>query len=90
MNVCTSINDISGYNAIVIYPNPANSSSTLQLNTTVKNAEVVIYDMLGKEMLRKKLTGNSMEIERGSLMSGVYFVRVVSEGRLWVEKVIVH
>src|SRR5204863_121927 len=58
----------------LIFPNPLTSSSILQLNTTVKNAEVIIYDMLGKEMLRKKLTGNSMGIERGNLTSGVYFV----------------
>jgi len=81
------------------YPNPLTSSSTLQLNTQLKDAEVVIYDVVGKEILSKKLTGSKMEIEKGSLESGVYFVRVRSEerqsagGRIrcgeWVEKLVV-
>ena len=45
--------------------------------------------MLGKEMLRKKLTGNRMEIERGSLVSGVYFVQVRDGERQRVEKMVV-
>ena len=40
-------------------------------------------------MMWKKLTGDRMEIERGSLESGVYFVRVRNEERQWVEKIVV-
>jgi hypothetical protein len=76
-------------NCLIISPNPLTSSSTLQLNTQLKNAEVVIYDVLGKEMMRRKMDGDRMEIERGSLESGVYFVRVRSEEKQWVEKLII-
>ena len=76
-------------NQLSIYPNPVTSTSTLQLNTQLKAAEVVIYDILGKEMMRKKMSGDRMEIERGSLESGVYFVRVRSEDRQWMEKMVV-
>jgi hypothetical protein len=85
----TGNNELTPGNTLSIYPNPLTSSSILQLNTKVTNAEVVIYDMLGKEMMRKKLTGDRMEIEKGSLESGVYFVRVRSEERQWVEKMVV-
>jgi len=84
------INEPINYtNQITIYPNPLTSSSILQLNTQIKNAEVVIYDVLGKEMMRRKMDGDRMEIERGSLVSGVYFVRVRDEERQWVEKMVV-
>jgi hypothetical protein len=76
-------------NSLIIYPNPLTSSSILQLNTKANNAEVVIYDVLGKEMIRRKMDGNKMEIERGSLQSGVYFVRVRTEEKQWVEKMVV-
>jgi len=76
-------------NILVIYPNPLTSSSTLQFNTQLKDAEVVIYDIVGKEMLRKKLTGDRMEIEKGSLERGVFFVKVISEEGQWVEKMVV-
>jgi hypothetical protein len=45
--------------------------------------------MLGKEMMSKKMNGERMEIEKGSLGSGVYFVKVSTEERQWVEKIIV-
>jgi len=80
-------------NVVFISPNPLTSSSILQLNTQLipneSGAEVVIYDMVGKEILRKKLTGGRMEIEKGSLESGVYFVKVTSEEKQWVEKMMV-
>jgi hypothetical protein len=73
----------------LLYPNPLTSSSILQFNTQVTNAEVVIYDVVGKEMMRRKMDGTRMEIQRGSLASGVYFVRVRSEERQWGEKMVV-
>jgi N-acetylneuraminic acid mutarotase len=86
----TGINEINTSNFLFdIYPNPLTSSSILQLNIQLKNAEVVIYDVLGKEMMRKKMDGNRMEIEKGSLASGVYFVRVRSEEKQCVEKMVV-
>jgi len=83
------INELTSGNAFSVYPNPLTSSSTLQLNTQVTDAEVAIYDMVGKELMRNKLTGNRMEIEKGSLVSGVYFVKLTGEGRQWVEKLVV-
>ena len=76
-------------NLFIIYPNPLTSSFILQFNTQVSNAEVVIYNMLGKEMLRKKLTVSSMQIEKGSLEGGVYFVKVENDGREYVQKIVV-
>jgi hypothetical protein len=87
--VFVSVDEISEQTLIAIYPNPTTSSSILQLNAQLKDAEVVIYDMLGKEIVRKKLTGNRMEIEKGSLESGVYFVRVSTEERQYVQKIII-
>jgi len=92
LDLCAALDvkNISKDNAAIsFYPNPLTSSSILQLNTQVTNAEVIIYDIVGKEIMRKKLTGHKMEIEKGSLESGVYFVKVVSEERQWVAKLVV-
>jgi len=77
------------HNSLIIYPNPLTSSSILQFNTQVNNAEVIIYDMVGKVMMRKKLTGDRMTIEKGSLESGIYFVRVNDGEKQWIEKMVV-
>ena len=70
-------------NNIIIYPNPLTTSSILQLNAPLRDAEVIIYNMLGKEMLRKKLTGNRMEIEKGKFGERSLFC----EGEKWREAV---
>jgi len=92
LDLCTALDvkNISADNAgIFIYPNPLTSSSTLQLSTKLKNAEIVIYDMVGKAIIRKKLTGDRMEIEKGSLESGVYFVKLMAEDKQYVQKLVV-
>ena len=84
------INELSeNKNSLIIYPTPLTSSSTLHFTTPLKDAEVIIYDMLGHEMMKKKMNGDRMEIERGSLVSGVYFVKVSTDEKQWVEKIIV-
>jgi len=83
------IEEIKATNGFTISPNPLTSSSFIQLNAQLKNAEVVIYDVLGKEMMRRKMDGDRMKIERGSLESGVYFVKVSNEESQWVEKMVV-
>jgi len=92
-SVSANISEAQSDNSISVYPNPLTSSSILQLNTQLipneSGAEVIIYDIVGKEMMRKKLAGDRMEIEKGNLASGVYFVKVRSEEGQWVEKMVV-
>jgi len=95
-----AIEEISIANVFNIYPNPLTFSSILQFNTQLKDAEVVIYDMVGKEIWTKSLRGGTTKqspnvIEIGALLetrkleSGVYFVMVKSEERQWVQKMVV-
>jgi len=56
----SSTEELTSGNAFSIYPNPLSSSSMLQLNIQVTDAEVIIYDIVGKEMMRKKLAGDRM------------------------------
>jgi photosystem II stability/assembly factor-like uncharacterized protein len=79
----------SNDNFIAVYPNPITNSSILEVNVQLKDAEVFIYDILGKEMMRKKLTSNRMEIGKGNLKSGVYFVRVKGNEGEYMKKIIV-
>jgi len=87
--IATNIPEFTNTKEFILYPNPLTSSSILQFNTQIKNFEVVIYDMVGKEMMRKKLSGNRMELEKGSLERGVYFVRISSDEGQWVNKMII-
>jgi len=77
------INELLSNNAIRIYPNPMTSSSIIEIKPLINQinqinqwSEVVIYDVPGKELLRRKLTANKTEIRKGDLERGIYFVRV--------------
>jgi YVTN family beta-propeller protein len=89
VNSCTGILGLTKNNSISFYPNPTTSSFTLLLNAQVKDAEVVIYDVIGNEMMRKKMNDSSMEIEKGNMQSGVYFVKVWNNDWQGVEKIVV-
>ncbi len=79
----------SNLNSIKIYPNPATTSFTLQLKKDFQNIEVSICDLLGKEQMRKIFSGTEIELQRGSLKSGIYFVKVLDPEGLFIQKLII-
>lgn len=76
-------NTISGFN---LYPNPANSKVNIQ--TTVKgDKHVVVYDILGKQVMNTVLTGSELNIS--SLKTGVYAISVTQNEATVTKKLIV-
>lgn len=68
----------------IIYPNPANDRVTLSIDMlNSAKAKIQVVDMLGREVItlnNNNLSSgnNKVEINTSSLMSGTYFVRVVT------------
>lgn len=61
---------------VTIYPNPA----TTELNVTFNNANiksVAVYNLLGKQMVSYKTSGNSAKLDIDKIPSGIYFVRLM-------------
>ncbi len=74
----------------VIYPNPANSNLNIRTDFTQgKNAEIKIYDVLGKEVFRKKINASVENINISNLWSGIYFLTLQANDELEVQKLIV-
>lgn len=65
-------------NEVKLYPNPAENSLTIE-NLTASAQEVVVMDALGKEVLSKRISGLSENLELSGLKSGIYFVRIKSK-----------
>ncbi len=64
--------------SFVIYPNPFSASAILQITskTKIEDAEVVIYDVFGKEVKRMiNINTNRIEISRDNLPKGVYICK---------------
>lgn len=61
--------------AFSYYPNPVKNTLTLNAQNTIE--QVVVFNMLGQEVLRAKPNGLDTELNMSDLTSGAYFVRVV-------------
>ena len=67
------------------YPNPFNPSTTLVFDLPQRaEVEVVVYDVLGREVLRREAgtlvagVGREVRVDAGRLASGVYFYRITA------------
>ena len=70
---------------LIIYPNPA--SNEFYLNLSEKNAQVSIYDLNGGLYLTKQVSGNEY-INVSKLPQGVYMVKITTEKRTMITKLI--
>ena len=75
-----SITDYSGNLISKIYPNPATSQLTIDLNEE-GTAIVTVYNVLGQAVIEETLQGISNKINIAELSSGLYFVKVNQNGR---------
>lgn len=78
-----SFNAISG---LKVYPNPV-VDGKLYINTDANSSkEVVIYDVLGKQVL-KATTNNAVNVS--NLNGGVYIVKITEEGKTATRKLVI-
>ncbi|MEZ4875590.1 MAG: T9SS type A sorting domain-containing protein [Flavobacteriaceae bacterium] len=72
--------------SIVMFPNPAKSIVTI---ANAENANVSIYDVLGKVVLSQKDISVTQQISVANLQMGTYFVKIEKEGQSTVERLII-
>lgn len=71
---------------LVLYPNPNNGQ--FQLDLVSDNADVTIYDVTGKVVLRKTISDNEM-IDLSNAGKGIYMVQITSGNTVTNKKVII-
>lgn len=75
--------------AIQLYPNPTTGKVLIDLNSTFKNVEVVVYDITGKSVAKVNEVGaKSIVLDLSNLASGIYQVAVNTELGTAVKKVV--
>ncbi|MBA3987039.1 MAG: T9SS type A sorting domain-containing protein [Flavobacteriales bacterium] len=77
-------NTVGGFS---MYPNPTNTGSVTITTKTNQNKNVVVFDVLGKQVLSKKLLGNTLNVS--SLKSGIYLVQVTEGNTTSTKKLII-
>ena len=68
--------DARNSSAIKVYPNPANSEIFVELNTNLKDEHLVIFNTVGKEVMKHKITSKSNKIDISSLEKGLYILKI--------------
>ena len=82
-----SVDDNFGINnTIKVYPNPTKEKIYITAKEAISS--LVLYDVLGKQILRKENDTNSLDLNK--LNSGIYFLEINSNNKKLVKKVIIN
>ena len=72
---------------LTYYPNPVKEQRFYI--TTTANADVLVYNVLGKLVMQHKVTPSDNDVMIGDLKSGVYLIKINSGNRSTTKKLIV-
>ena len=84
VNACTGINEILE-NSISLYPNPNNGIFTIELTTTT---QVIVTNILGDILLNSTLTAGKQMLDIQNKSNGIYFVKLIQNGKQQTIKLI--
>jgi hypothetical protein len=78
-----------GVMGLIIEPNPAQTNSMLVISGTIKNATVLITDVLGKTVWEKTdVNENQIDLPVERFAAGVYIIRVINNGEVSMVKLV--
>ena len=64
---------------VKVYPNPTKDIITIQINeTTFNNGTFKLIDVMGKEVLNRKIESNTTSIDISQYTKGVYFYQLIN------------
>jgi len=72
-------------NALRVYPNPA--TGYIMVESPENISQVKIMNLVGKEIYRNKVAGNSLKIATGDFKPGMYILQVTGNGKISTRKV---
>lgn len=75
-------------NNFSVYPNPAQDRITIGVSENTPS-NIVISDILGKELMQVQTNELQTEINVSSLKEGVYFIKVSQNGNTFVQKLVI-
>lgn len=67
-------------NNLKLYPNPSSSILNIEINTVITNAQIEVYDLLGKKVFNQSIESNdTSKIDVSEWETGLYLVKISSE-----------
>lgn len=71
-----------------VYPNPVKNALTVQLPFAAQKTSVSITDVLGKEVMSVTASGSQISVNEINATPGIYFVKIIADGKTQVTKLI--
>lgn len=81
----TGINEDFSSSFLNIYPNPANGTFYFELDLY---SGIVITNVLGQEILNEKRNSGKQTIDLQDQSNGIYFVKIIQEGKQYITKIV--
>ena len=84
---CASLStDENKESELIFYPNPVND--VLNLSYIQEMNVVKVYNLVGQELLRKKVNSSTAQIDISNFVNGTYFIQVTTETAMKTVRVI--
>jgi hypothetical protein len=88
-NVSTvGVNETNLSKGFNIYPNPTKGLFTVSLDELDNNSTIIVYSIVGKEVINQKITNNKTIINLEGFDKGIYFVKIQNGNQLITERII--
>jgi hypothetical protein len=74
-----AVPDVSSPNLasqIQVYPNPTNGQLTVNTGVTSHNTQIIIYDLMGKELITTNAQSNIETLDMSNLSKGIYLIKI--------------
>ncbi len=86
----TSNSDTDLSNSFEILPNPARDYIDIHVSQAIKNLQLNVLDLHGKTILQENdIHTNHIKLNLKPLVSGIYFIQIISNGKKGVKKLII-
>ncbi len=72
-----------------VYPNPAESSATIQFDGAFEKAQINVFDIMGKLVFSDNLNNNTYLLRVENFPAGIYQISIQTESGHFVKKLIV-
>lgn len=73
-----------------IFPNPFNNEATVKINSNHNQVTLIICNALGQEIKAvENISDSKIQIEKGDLQNGIYFIRLEKDNKLLAIKKVV-
>jgi Secretion system C-terminal sorting domain/PKD-like domain len=80
VSVNVGLNELNSFSNLSVYPNPTSGLLNIELETSEKNIDIEVFDIIGKSLLKTTAKHNGglfqKTIDISHLHEGIYFVKI--------------